>query len=101
MDASADGPVPGALRDLDATVTAERGSPGLVADLLRLPGDDVPVSWERIANKPRGETGRALLEVLTTFGDQAGGLRRAVGVDYQQEADAALLGTEYRVSPKQ
>src|SRR5262249_12066715 len=43
VDASPGGPVPGALRELDQSMAAEHGTPGLVADLaqLRRSGDGV------------------------------------------------------------
>ena len=101
VDASAGGLVPGALRDLDRSMASERGTSGLVADLAQLDrSDDDEVSWEAIATKPRGETGRALLEVLRTFGPSADRLRSAVATDYQQEADAALLGYQLDVAHK-
>jgi hypothetical protein len=100
VDASADGSVPDALRALDALMAAEQGTPGLVADLTRLGQPDDPVSWQAIVTMPRGETGRALLDVLNTFGDSADLLRLAVRADYQQEADAALLGKKFNIYPK-
>ena len=82
-------------------MASERGTSGLVADLAQLDrSDDDEVSWEAIATKPRGETGRALLEVLRTFGPSADRLRSAVATDYQQEADAALLGYQLDVAHK-
>ena len=58
------------------------------------------VAWQEIVSKPRGETGQAMLEVLKTFGSSADPLRSAVAADYQQEADAALLGFEFDVAHK-
>jgi hypothetical protein len=100
VDASADGPVPGALRDLDHSVAQHSGTSGVVADLARLDRSQDAVSWDAIVNKPRGETGRALLEVIKTFGSSADGLRVAVRSDYQHEADAALFGASIDVAHK-
>ena len=100
VDASPGGPVPGALRELDQSVAAERGTPGLVADLAQLDRSGDGVAWQEIVSKPRGETGQAMLEVLKTFGSSADPLRSAVAADYQQEADAALLGFEFDVAHK-
>jgi hypothetical protein len=100
VDASPGGPVPGALRELDQSLAAEHGTPGLVADLAQLDRSDGGVAWQEIASKPRGETGQAVLEVLKTFGSSADPLRSAVAADYQQEADAALLGFESNVAHK-
>jgi len=95
VDASPTGQVPAALRELDDTIAAQRGTTGLVAQVARLNGP-----YEEIVNKPRGETGRALLDVLKTFGGSAGQLRLAVRADYRQEADAALLGREITYAEK-
>ena len=100
VDASPGGPLPGALRELDQSLAAEHGTPGLVADLAQLDRSDGGVAWQEIASKPRGETGQAVLEVLKTFGSSADPLRSAVAADYQQEADAALLGFESNVAHK-
>ncbi|MGH3177207.1 MAG: AAA family ATPase [Streptosporangiaceae bacterium] len=100
VDASPGGPLPGALRELDQSLAAEHGTPGLVADLAQLDRSGGGVAWQEIASKPRGETGQAVLEVLKTFGSSADPLRSAVAADYQQEADAALLGFEFNVAHK-
>lgn len=100
VDASPGGPLPGALRELDQSLEAEHGTPGLVADLAQLDRSGSGVAWQEIASKPRGETGRAVLEVLKAFGSSADPLRSAVAADYQQEADAALLGFESNVAHK-
>jgi len=89
VDAMPDGDVPAALYHLDDLLTAQRGVPGLIGQIARL-----PETFEDIASKPRGETGRALLDVLRTAGSFADELRLAVRADYQQESDAALLGIE-------
>lgn len=100
IDASATGLIPRALRELDDTMAAERGSPGIVADLAQLDRTADDVAWDGIVSKPRGETGRALLEVFRTSGPSADGLRSAVVDDYQHEADAALFGLELDIGPK-
>lgn len=92
LNAHADGSIPTALSELAVDVAEDRGvSTGMVADLARLERKGTSVAWEEIVSKPRGDTGHALSEVLTTFGDSAGKLSGAVAVDYQVEADAALL----------
>jgi hypothetical protein len=100
VDATPGGPLPGALRELEQSLAAEHGTPGLVADLAQLDQSGSGVAWQEIASKPRGETGQAVLEVLKTFGSSADPLRSAVTADYQQEADAALLGLESKVAHK-
>jgi hypothetical protein len=101
IDATAEGGVPAALSELDSSMAAEHGSSGLVANLVRLNwSDDDQVSWTAIANTPRGETGKALLDVFRTFGESADALRSAVAADYRQESDAALLGYRVDVAPK-
>ena len=100
VDASPEGPVPGALRELDQSMATEHGTSGLVADLAQLDRSADGVVWQGIASKPRGETGQAVLEVLKTFGSSADLLRSAVATDYQQEADAALLGYQLNVAHK-
>lgn len=98
--ASADGLVPDALRELDESVAGEQGKSGLVGDLAQLGRSDDEIAWTGIASKPRGETGRALLEVLSTLGASADRLRSALTVDYQGETDAALLGRALNVAHK-
>lgn len=100
VDASPRGLVAIALRDLDDSVAEQKGTRGLVAELAQidLSSDEVP--WTDISIKPRGETGRALLEVLSAFGSSADTLRSAVTADYQQEADAAYLGFDLHFGHK-
>ena len=50
------------------------------------------IDFRAVVNQPRGLTGRALVEVLSVFGDTAAGLRAAVTADYQRESDAVLTG---------
>jgi len=93
IDASIEGDLPDALRSLDDATANPPGEVGdKVADLTQLDSDDDGVRWSKIANKPRGETGRLLLNVLQAFPTSADGVRNAVASDYQNEADAALLG---------
>lgn len=100
IDASPDGLVPDALRELDDSMAAERGTPGLVADVVQLDRFGDTVDWESIATRPRGETGKALLQVFQAFGSSADPVRSAVAADYQDEADAALLGYQVNVAHK-
>jgi hypothetical protein len=97
LDASAGGPVPAALLRLDVTMSGPLGRPHAVGELLRL---DPYGSWDDIAAKPRGETGRALLEVLRAVKDSGDALRTAIQADYRREADAALLGLDLGVTRK-
>jgi hypothetical protein len=62
-----------------------------VAHIGRLHYTGPDVSWEQIVEKPRGETGKALSEVLETYGESAEGLGDAVMPDYQPESGAAYL----------
>jgi hypothetical protein len=71
-----------------------------VADLTQLDSDDDGVQWSTIANKPRGETGRLLLNVLQAFPTSVDGVRKAIASDYQNEADAALFGRGLNLAHK-
>ncbi len=93
LDAYPSGSVAEAMRDLDNVVAQEQGTQeGGVADIARLGRTGTSVDWYQITSKPRGETGRALSEVLSTYGDEAAGLTHAVVNDYRYEADSAFLG---------
>ncbi|MEN4478760.1 AAA family ATPase [Mycolicibacterium cosmeticum] len=90
LNAESQGAVPNALRDLADEVATEKGAPAdEVAEIARLPHVGTEVSWEGIVEMPRGETGKALSEVIETYGDSA--LNDAVTFDYQSESDSAYL----------
>jgi hypothetical protein len=101
IDASVDGEVPDALRRLDDQVRLTTGRVDAVADLTQLVANEgADVEWREISTKPRGETGRLLLNVMRAFPPSNDDLRRAVTVDYQIEADAALFGHDHQVAHK-
>lgn len=100
VDALVDGRMPDALRKLDERVQNETGKPYVVAGILPIKvGDDT--QWEGILNKPRGETGRILQDLIEAFPEAVDGVREAVTNDYQREADAALFRREpTRIAPR-
>lgn len=101
VDASIEGDLPDALRSLDDAMADAPWEVGeKVADLTQLDSDDDGVRWSTIANKPRGETGRLLLNVLQAFPTSVDGVREAVASDYQDEADAALFGRGFNLAHK-
>jgi hypothetical protein len=100
VDASPGGPIPAALQALDESVAAERGTSGLVADIAQLDRSEKTVAWEEIVTKPRGETGRALLDVIRTFGPSADQMRSAVRAAYRAETDAAFFGERLNIGHK-
>jgi hypothetical protein len=94
LDATATGSVPTALAELEGNAAPESNiGTAMVADLARLDQTGDHVDWEGIVSKPRGETGHAVAEVITTFPTESagGGLHDAVAADYQVESDAAYF----------
>lgn len=101
LDAQRDGDVPAALQQLSAEVAAPDQDFDMVADLTGLADEDEgEVHWERIAAKSRGDTGRALSELLSTFDEPAAeALKQAVTQEFQLESDAALFAEERESGP--
>jgi hypothetical protein len=92
LSAEAEGSVPSALRELaDDVATQKGGSSTEVADIARLDHTGADVNWDDIVEKPRGETGKALSEVMDVYSESAEGLNYAVAHEYQAESDAAYL----------
>jgi hypothetical protein len=78
--------IPRALRQLAESVAAANDSSADdVANLVRVG------HWTDILDGQRDVIGRALADVLETYGDSANVLSAAVAAEYQREADAAYF----------
>lgn len=92
LDAREDGEVAHALEELSTEVSGP--DEDAVSDLMEIehdPGEDAAAHWRKVATKSRGETGRGISEVLTSFEPQTESLKKAVRREFQIESDAATF----------